>query len=394
MRTTEGRTAFATARALVAVAALATLARAQSADGAWVNLGAPGFTAGAALSGDIAADGFGRVHVSYKAMETPDGATLVRRWDEARGAWRTLGGRASRGTSWYNELAFGPGETPLVVHRDYAVGGRLNVRALRSDAWIDVGPPGGLLGDAHYTRIAIGRAGVPVVAYQDHSTTPPDQVTVAAYSFADRRWSALAGHGVSGGTAGYVSLAVGPQGAPWIAFADGLAGGRLTVMRFDAQGGWSLVGPRGGGSSAQAHNATLCFDGQGRAHTAHHVWHSRIEVRRFDGTSWVPLGINPASGPDAPTVESEHWRQWLSLAFDGDDAPFVAYQRLSDRRAVVRRLDPATQRWEAVGPVGFTPGRADYLSMTVDGEGRPVVAFRDGAHADRLSVMRFEPAQP
>jgi hypothetical protein len=310
------------------------------------------------------------------------------------GAGRTLGGRASRGTSWYNELAFGPGETPLVVHRDYALGGRLNVRALRSDTWFDVGPPGSLAGEAHYTRIATGRTGAPVVAYQDRSTTPPDQVTVAAYSFVDRRWTALAGHGVSGGTAGYVSLAVGQQGAPWIAFSDDLAGGRQTVMRFDAQGGWTPVGPRGGASNVLAHNATLAFDAQGRAHTAHHVWHSRIEVRRFDGTSWVPLGINPASGPDAPTVESEHWRQWLSLAFDADGAPLVAYQRLSDRRAVVRRLDPATQRWEAVGPVGFTPGRADYLSMTVDGEGRPVVAFRDGAHGDRLSVMRFAPALP
>ena len=92
----------------------------------------------------------------------------------------------------------------------------------------------------------------------------------------------------------------------------------------------------------------------------------------------------------ATTLESEHWRQWLSLEFDSRGLPYVAYQLHPSRRPVVRVLERGTGRWRALGEVGFVPGAADYLTLALGADDVPLVAFRDGDHQDRLSVMAFE----
>jgi hypothetical protein len=161
-------------------------------------------------------------------------------------------------------------------------------------------------------------------------------------------------------------------------------------MRFDeASTSWSPVGPPGFSPQGVA-NLVLAIDHQDRLHVAYYRYHNSVVVMRFDGTNWVQLG-GSASGPDRPAVESEGWRQWLSLCFDSQDQPYVAYELFDYAlEAAVRRFDGS--EWQLVGAHGFTPDAADYLSLAIDRFDVPHVVFVDASQGRKVSVMRYAPS--
>lgn len=358
--------------------------------GTWEYLGGPGVSHGAVMSGEIAVDGSGGVYVSFKAMDSALKLAAVVRWEDGIGAWRQAGRQASVGNAWYNALAFDSEDTPFVVHRDYALGGRFNVRRLARQRWDDLGVAAAPE-EAHYTRLAIGRGDQPVVVYQDRGAPVPDATSVQAYSPESGTWRFLGPRGFSGASADYQSIAMNGHGRVFVAFSDHAHGGRVSVFRYDPPH-WTPVGQRGAASHVRGHNATIAIDDLDRVHVAYRNWHEGVYVRRFDGSQWVTVGGGAASEGDQPELESEHWRQWLSLDFDSEGLPYVAYQLFQTHQPVVRRFERGTGRWRPLGAVGFVPGRADYLTLAVGAADTPLVAFRDADHGDRLSVMRFRRA--
>ena len=113
---------------------------------------------------------------------------------------------------------------------------------------------------------------------------------------------------------------------------------------------------------------------------------------RFAGGKWRLVG--KAGSSDRPGND-------LVFKLDRKGVPYVAYtcykwqvrMMKTDRyRAAVRRLKGG--RWRAVGKPGFTAGEADYMHMAVDRTDVPWVVFRDGANAQRVTVMKFADKQP
>jgi hypothetical protein len=280
------------------------------------------------------------------------------------GAWHYEGpkGSASVGQAWYTRIAFSRAGELLLACRDYASSGRISVRryGASTDSWSSVGPNGSSALEAHYTDIALAPDGTPIVVYSDHSTTPLDKAT--AMSFYGGFWHLLAGFGFSSSTAAYTTLDIDAAGTIYAAFSDsnaydpGTGAGRATVMRYDpASDAWSPVGTPGF-SPHGALNLSLKLDRDGTPWIAYYRWHAELVVMRFDGASWVRVG-GSAAGGDVPEVQSEGWRQWLSLTFDSQNLPYVAYQRANDaNRAAVRRWDGAA--WTEVGNLGFSAGAA------------------------------------
>ena len=377
----------------VGAVGLASTARAQSGIG-WEIVGSPGISDGPVMCCEIAADRAGNVFVAYQDDSIGTNPASVMRFQA--GDWQFVGpqGGASIRQAWYNHLAFDTAGTAYLVCRDYGVNGKINVRRnFHSDgAWSDVGAPGHSADEAHYTDIAVDTAGVPYVVYADRSTTPPDRASVLR--FVNGHWQYVGAPGVSAAKADYPSIAVDPSGRAVIAFSDrshddASHTGCVSVMRFDpATNAWGYLGAPGftpGGGL----NVRLAFDNHGTPHVAYQRYHSSINVWKLNGTQWVQVG-GPASGFDHPTVETEPWRQWLSLDFDSQNAPYVAYQRLDDQnKAAVRKFDG--QSWVAVGALGFTPPNADYMAMAVDDFDVPWVVFRDSTQGGRATVMRYAP---
>lgn len=359
---------------------------------AWQYVGAPGVSEAGAICSRVATDPGGNVYVAYQDQQTGLGArvTAKRRVGDA---WLSAGsaGAGSIGAGYYCNLAFDAQNRLLVATRDYALAGGAGVRRFDpiASTWSSVGSGAGPY-DAHYVDIAMAPDGRPCVVYAN--TTLGDRAT--AMRFDGVSWTPLGTPGFTPAAALYPRIAIAQDGTIYIAYADASLPdatnvGKATVRRFDpASSTWNQVGSPGF-SAFGAANLALTLDRTGVPWIAYYRHHSAIVVMRFDGTSWVTTPGSPC-GADAPTIDTEPWRQWLSLQFDSQNRPYVAYQLFhAARKAVVRRLEG--NDWALVGQWGFTPGAADYLSMVVDAQDVPWVAFRDGANGQRVSVMRCVP---
>lgn len=366
----------------------------QSSTG-WEIVGSASVSDGPAICCHIAVSNANVIHVAYQDMSLAGIPASVQKFEN--GAWHYVGakGSASIAQAWYCRLAFDDADRLYIANRDYGVSGRISVRRFEvaANAWVSVGPNGASPGEAHYTDIAGGPGGIPYDVFADRSTIPSDRAT--CMSFANGTWSALGGPGFSPSPVAYTSVAIDSSGAPWVAFADSAHldsnfNGKVSVMRFDAASStWSFVG-QPGFTSLGGLNARLRLDHDGVPYVAYYQWNSALVVMKYNGTSWVQVG-GPASGGDVPTVETEQWRQWLSIDFDSQNKPYVAYQMLNNqRRAAVRRWSGSS--WVPVGGTGFSSGAADYMSMAIDRNDVPLVVFRDGQSGTRLTVMRYAPS--
>jgi hypothetical protein len=370
--------------------------RAQ-ASGGWESVGSPGLSAGQAVCCQLTFDPENRPCVAYQDQSALGGHAIVQRFDGT--SWTPIGtpGQTSLGDAWYDTLRFDGAGALYLACRDYQVGGSLSVRSFApgGSAWTSVGPNAAAPDQAHYTWIALGPGGVPYAGYADRGTTPRDRPSVVRFDAASGSWNYVGPRGITGESSGYNSIAFDSQGVLYSAFSDrayldAAGGAKATVMRWDeASASWSAVGAPGFSPQGVA-NLVLAIDRQDRLHVAYYRFHNSLVVMRFDGANWVQLG-GSASGADRPAVESEGWRQWLSLCFDSQDRPYIAYELFDiGLKAAVRRFDGAN--WELVGAQGFTPDVADYLALGVDRDDVPHVVFVDGSQNRRVSVMRYAPS--
>lgn len=383
--------------ALLGALAIPSSLSAQT-NASWEVVGTPAISAGEVVCCQMVFDADNVPYVVYQDQTVYGGHAIVQRF--VNGSWESVGapGQASIAESWYNTLGFDGSGNLFLCSRDYGVGGRLLVRKFPAggSSWQTVGAAGASPDQAHYTWLGIAAGGIPCAAFQDRGTTPADRPSVMRFDPAAGQWSYLGAQGITSQPTGYNSLAVDSHGTIYTAFSDGenldsFGNGRATVLRWDeASASWSPVG-QPGFTPIGAQNGFLAVDHHDHLYFAYLRYHQCILVLRFDGTNWVQVGAGPATDTDRPAVETEGWRQWISLRFDSQDTPYVAYELWDyQNMACVRRFDG--QNWVLVGQHGFSAGAADYLSLAIDHEDVPYVVFRDNANGLRTTVMRYAPS--
>jgi hypothetical protein len=372
-----------------------SIASSQTSD-AWEVVGSPGISDGIVLCCAVAVDGHNVVHVAYQDLNQPFAQASVQRF--AGGAWQYDGaeGGGSIGRAWYNQIAFDGQDNLYLSSRDYGVGGKLNVRfyIAATNTWVTVGPNGSSPGEAHYTALKVGSDGVPVTVFADRTTLPIDKASVLHYDYGSASWMPVGGFGISAGSGLYDCIALDHGNVPYVAYADSSLPdnsgiGKASVQRYDsASDTWSYVGSPGFTSSGGL-NLWLELDHDDVPYIVYQIYHTAFIVMKWNGSTWTQLG-GSASGSDRPDVETEPWRQWISLRFDSQNTPYVAYQMLDNGlKAAVRKFDGTS--WVPVGNLGFSSGAADYMALAIDKEDVPWIAFRDGAAGQRLTVMRYKP---
>ena len=240
----------------------------------------------------------------------------VRRWNGS--AWVEMAGGSasgggisdSNGESSYPSMAIGSGNAPVVAWADNSDGNwEIYVRRWSDSAWVEMAggsaSGGGISnnhGDSYFPSVAIGPDGAPVVAWMDNSN--------GNYDIYVRQWNGSAwvemgggsalGGGISNSLSGakYPSLAIGPDGIPIVAWMD-------------YSRGWAVP---------------------------------EIYVRRWNGSAWVEMSNGSASGGGISNTVGGS--EYPSLAIGPDNTPVVTWMDNSlhseDYEIYVRRWNGTT----------------------------------------------------
>jgi hypothetical protein len=209
---------------------------------------------------------------------------------------------------------------------------RILARRWNGAAWEGLGDLGRGPRPGAYPSIAADARDRVVVAW-----TPRDAKHEYAYL---KRWTgdaweelegSASGDGLFGPGRGSVGLALDPEGNPVVTWA-GLRD--VQIKRWTGRT-WTELPSRGSGSTWPSASARPAFDRTGRLFVAFLVAFptgSRIVVRRWDGRTWSDVADAPASGD---STEAGH----PCMTVDDEGRPVVAWHEPS--RMVVRRLSRA-----------------------------------------------------
>jgi hypothetical protein len=147
----------------------------------------------------------------------------------------------------------------------------------------------------------------------------------------------------------------------------------------------------------QGSNLYFTTDGNGIAYAALHLpADGNLQLLRFDGTEFVPLGPVVNERPTVPHFGSVN--EHASIAVGGNGSVFVAFEQVSANNqieVVVRSFDSASNTWQSLGPP-FAVARdavgtlSAQPQIAIDNQNRPVLAFVGGDLQSVFQAHRFE----
>ena len=270
--------------------------------------------------------------------------------------------------------------TPYVVYTDWTVGEALSAMKFNGSNWVLAGVEAFSGDEAHGPTLAIDRSGTPYVVYQDFAYV---YANASVMTLSDTGWAFVDSPGVSAGCSDVNSIAIGESGVPYVVlvFDDSSCTGRPSVMKYDGRA-WTTVGsPRF--TASDAWSTSIAIDTDGTPYVAYEDFGNgaRATVMKFNGTDWVNVGT---PGFSAGSVYN------TSLAINQGGTPYVVYQDSANgEKATVMKFNGTA--WVTVGSAGFSAGVAGLgvRSIAIDGAGTPYVAYEDGGHGNKATVMKF-----
>ncbi len=182
------------------------------------------------------------------------------------------------------------------------------------------------------------------------------------------------------GRADYTSMAISPDGTPYVVFQDSENNGKATVRKFNGSS-WETVGIAGF-SENQALYSSIAFSLDGTPYVGYQDGAmDKATVKKYNGSTWETVGI--------PHFSTGPWAYFTSIAISPNGTPYVAYQEYNDTRNKASVMKFNGTSWEIVGSAGFSAGQAPYTSLAISSGGTPFVAYMDGGNGDKATVMKF-----
>jgi hypothetical protein len=293
--------------------------------------------------------------------------------------WQFVGtGGFSTGGIWDISLAFHPSGQPYVAFNDQ---GTLALHVMKFDgsAWADAGQISSSVIGA-WVSLGIDAAGTPSLGFQHYNGMLIDKASVMHYN--GTSWEFTGSSLFSAGNAYHTSLALNSGGTPYIVYQDAAYNNHGTAMKFDGSG-WVNVG-NPGFTSSFARNPVISISPSDIPYVAFGSIFGgnlgKATVMKFNGTGWELVG---EEGFSAGIMDS------ISLAFDQEGKPWVAYSDGANSwKASVMRFDGNS--WVNVGSPAFSAGAAGWTSIGFSQSGQAVVAFQDAANGYKASVMIYQ----
>ncbi|MDY0089587.1 MAG: T9SS type A sorting domain-containing protein [Flavobacteriaceae bacterium] len=158
----------------------------------------------------------------------------------------------------------------------------------------------------------------------------------------------------------------------------------LFTFNASAQQSWQVVG-EAGFPNEEVSQLTMKLDNNGVPYVAYVKFDGiglKISVMKFENEVWQYVGNEGFS-------EYIGGLSYLSLAIDSNNIPYVAYRNL-DGSSKITVMKFENNNWQVVGDAEFSLGATAYISLALDNNDVPYVSFRDGANAGKATVMKFE----
>ena len=272
--------------------------------------------------------------------------------------------------------------------------------------WEEVGPGsasgGGISqteGPSEAVDLAIGRGGRPIVAWVEQT---PDNKEIYVRHWNGTAWvemgvGSASGGGISGishdhSVSEYPSVAIGGDGLPIVAWANGFAfgAGDIFVRRWDgtvwAEMGADSASGMGISLTNAASHPSLAIAPDGTPMVAYVNGTGnglQIYVKQWNGAAWVEVGAGSASSGGVSNDGTKSLMPALAIGPDG--RPVVAWVDMPDdsfKDIFVRQFDGSS--WvemgagsAAGGGISNTPGDSFRPAMAFGTDGKPIVVWND-----------------
>ncbi|MBP2248951.1 S-layer homology domain-containing protein [Paenibacillus xylanexedens] len=198
----------------------------------WETVGTAGFTTGVALEmSKLIFDANGIPYFAFK--DSTNNKLTVMQF--AGGSWKNVGNAAfTADSASYPSLAFGPNNVPYVAFQDGSKSYKATVMKLNGSQWKVVGTEGFSTGTLNSMSLAFDPQGIPYVAFKNlvNFSMEPQGVMM---KLDGTQWTVVGGKPFSAGQINETSLAFGPNGNPYVAYADGNKNYKLTVMTLSTE---------------------------------------------------------------------------------------------------------------------------------------------------------------
>lgn len=351
--------------------------------GTWVDVGLPGFSDGVSPDTSLYVDN-GTPYVAFQ-----DGAhgNSVSVMSYNGNYWAYVGNAGFSGGQAKDISLFVESGIPYVSYIDVSNNNVVTVLKYVSNSWVMVGNNNGFSGNgASSTSLYVvsGSPSTPYVAYEDGVNG--GRATVVKFDGVS--WVQVGDVGFSAEEIGYPSLHV-DGGTPYVAYADYNSGtyGRATVMKYDGSN-WVNVGSAGFSEGAAIY--TSLFVDNGTPYVAYRDDNNsgKATVMKYDGSNWVNVGNAGFSGESMSYTDVNY----ESLYID-NGTPYVAFRDKYDTgfKATVMKYDGTN--WVPMGDVGFSASEASFTSLFVS-NGILYVAYQDSENGDQATVKKFIPSGP
>ncbi len=359
----------------------------------WNPVGPPAFSgcAVAYSSLDVAEDG--TPYVSFRDNNGTMKASVMR-FDVSLNEWVFVGGQdLSQGVAASDTcVGIAPDGIPHLVYHDYYSDGSTisKVALLRFDkdngTWSRLDDGGNLRLGAIYMSLAFAPDCSPCFAASNGNTA--SEASFTQCNAFTGIWTSVGEPGISEGTIASIALAFSPEGIPFVAYADGAHGYKATVMKYEPESGtWVSVGGAGiSAGGAGALSIAIAPDGTPYVSYSDGTNSYRAKVLRYDRASnvWVSLGGIDFAGPMSGNS---------SLAIDAAGSPYIVCRDLDNPNiSNVLRYSATNDCWLPITPTGFSGTQGGDTNVALTPDGTPFVSFVDGNRDYKMTVMTLTPA--
>jgi hypothetical protein len=346
----------------------------------WEYLGSAGFSAGGTTMEDIATDNTGMVYVAYRDAANANKATVQK---YQTGTWQLVGtaGMTSGAVSSLR-LVIDNQNVPYLLTVES--GNVAKVMKYDGTSWQPVGSNLVVeVSGVSYPSLAIAPNGTPYMIYKE--TVAPEGISVVKFdgvNWAPVGNTNLADPDFPGSVAYKPNIHIDANGVPYIIF-QGINNSEPVAMKFN---GSNWVKISNASSFGIGGVLTLLTDLHGTPFLSYQDWSAgqKASVAKYSGgTSWSYVG--------SPGFSTNSVLASPSFALNGAGIPYVGYygDNAHGSKANVKRFDGTN--WVSVGPPDFSPSVASYSNIAISKDGRMYITFQDGSLSNKASVMQLVP---